>query len=354
MNYLEFVNQNFPWSELRPHVIKTITTKKESDDYIFAIPFGAKMYLWSTEINDSTTGQRKQVCFLLQKTKKQNTFEKVTLPSIQMQPGVVLYGSFVKAERRHVFCIENINLFKNKSQIDSTWANKLNLIRQILNECKSGFTILGVPLFAKTTVELETLMQRNQLYKTYAYLYCTLSKSKSTLFICNRSSIYENVNSREEKQADSNLQTFDQQNVLDMLYGVENKKIKPPCDSTSIFTKKPEEGNKNRERIQVLLVKPDIQNDIYHLFSKDKQTYQYTKSEGVALIPNYETSVMLNSKFRKIKENDNLDALEESDDEEEFEDNREDKFVNLSKSLLFQCTFNFKFRKWIPIKCQEN
>lgn len=36
---------------------------------------------------------------------------------------------------------------------------------------------------------------------------------------------------------------------------------------------------------------------------------------------------MMNKLFRKIKENDNLDSIEESDDELEFEDQREDKYV---------------------------
>ena len=38
----------------------------------------------------------------------------------------------------------------------------------------------------------------------------------------------------------------------------------------------------------------------------------------VACIPNYKTSMMMNALFRNIKENRNLDLLEESDDEEEF------------------------------------
>ena len=42
--------------------------------------------------------------------------------------------------------------------------------------------------------------------------------------------------------------------------------------------------------------------------------------------------------------------IEESDDEEEFEDDREDKFVDLDKKIRMLCTFHHKFRKWIPTK----
>jgi hypothetical protein len=59
---------------------------------------------------------------------------------------------------------------------------------------------------------------------------------------------------------------------------------------------------------------------------------------------------MMNGLFRSIKENANLDRLEESDDDDEFEDTRENKFVNLSKSLIMGCVYNRRFRKWQPIE----
>jgi hypothetical protein len=58
----------------------------------------------------------------------------------------------------------------------------------------------------------------------------------------------------------------------------------------------------------------------------------------------------MNSLFRKIKENKNLDYIEESDDEEDFENTNIDKYVDLSKKIFMECIFNHKFKKWIPIK----
>ena len=63
---------------------------------------------------------------------------------------------------------------------------------------------------------------------------------------------------------------------------------------------------------------------------------------------------MMNKLFRIIKENDNLDALEESDDEEEFENENIDKFVRLDKSYKMVCRFNHKFKKWVPIKVADD
>ena len=52
---------------------------------------------------------------------------------------------------------------------------------------------------------------------------------------------------------------------------------------------------------------------------------------GYLHIPSYKTSIMMNELFREIKENRNLDALEESDDEDEFEDISPSKYVYLEK-----------------------
>lgn len=58
----------------------------------------------------------------------------------------------------------------------------------------------------------------------------------------------------------------------------------------------------------------------------------------------------MNNIFRKIKENANLDLLEESDDEDDFEDTRTDKYVDLSKVVRMKCQYTHKFKKWIPIE----
>ena len=58
----------------------------------------------------------------------------------------------------------------------------------------------------------------------------------------------------------------------------------------------------------------------------------------------------MNKLFRNIKENENLDKLEESDDENEFENINTDKFVYLNKNYNMVCSFCNKFKKWVPIK----
>ena len=61
----------------------------------------------------------------------------------------------------------------------------------------------------------------------------------------------------------------------------------------------------------------------------------------------------MNSIFRNIKENKNLDYLEESDSEEEFENISKDKFVDLEKEVTMKCVYNKKFDKWEPMEIVE-
>jgi hypothetical protein len=93
----------------------------------------------------------------------------------------------------------------------------------------------------------------------------------------------------------------------------------------------------------IFAVLADVQPDVYYLTSPDGVT-------SVACIPSYTVSVMMNSIFRNIKENVNLDALEESDDEDDFEDIRNDKYLIVKpEPVKMKCEYNYKFKKWTPI-----
>lgn len=98
----------------------------------------------------------------------------------------------------------------------------------------------------------------------------------------------------------------------------------------------------------VFQVVADVQFDIYHLYaygSNGLPTYC-----GLLGMPTYKTSVFMNSIFRKIRENRNLDYIEESDDEDDFENTDETKYVDLEKVANIECVFHSKFKKWVPVR----
>ena len=92
------------------------------------------------------------------------------------------------------------------------------------------------------------------------------------------------------------------------------------------------------------LIKPQLTADMYNLYCRNNIFY------GCALIPNYKSSVQMNRLFRHIKENQNLDYLEESDEEAEFENISDDKFVNLNHSCVMRCEWSRRFHKWCPVE----
>jgi hypothetical protein len=122
--------------------------------------------------------------------------------------------------------------------------------------------------------------------------------------------------------------------------------VRPITTITKLDNKKNDkfkERSRDRPKEKVFTIKADIQNDIYNL-------YDVVSNElvDIAYIPDYKTSVMMNKLFRNIKENQNLDALEESDDEEEFENDKIDKFVYLDRSFDMICEYNMKYKRWQP------
>jgi hypothetical protein len=102
----------------------------------------------------------------------------------------------------------------------------------------------------------------------------------------------------------------------------------------------------NAMQTRTFVIRPDAQNDIYYvLHRRDEPIMPNTM---IAHIPNYKTSVMMNALFRNIKENRNLDALEESDDEEE----ELTPLVDLNKCMPMLCAFNHRFKRWQPVGLQ--
>ena len=70
---------------------------------------------------------------------------------------------------------------------------------------------------------------------------------------------------------------------------------------------------------------------------------------GYAYIGNIKTSIFMNKLFRSIRENNDIDLIEESEDEETFEDISSDKFI-LGNTYNIKCVYNKKYKKWEPIQ----
>ena len=275
--------------------------KKVFSDLYVLIPKGKKHIVWFTYFQD------KRVCIFIEVTlggqKKIN--EIFIVPQCyekKLVLGTIFFGTVFNIDKKKYYSIENIHYYKGKNIENNNEKYKLLLIKNILEkELKSCFLTTKGICMAMPIIEskFENCIETAKLltYKIYS--------------IQNR-----NLHGKNANYSSSLYKQFDE-------------------DITS----------------KIFMVKAQIQNDVYDLYYYNNGSLE--KYE-IAYIPDYKTSTMMNNIFRKIKENINLDALEESDDEEEFENINEDKFVDLNKCVKMECIFNKKFNKFVPIKIMEN
>lgn len=272
--------------------------KKVFSDLYVVIPKGKKHLVWFTYFED------KKVCIFIEVIPgtQRNIRDMFIVPQMfekKIVLGTIFFGTLFSIESRKYFSIENIHFYKGKSVENYNQQYKLQLISNILNHdikssiiTKNGIA-LGLPIIHDDFQETINIC-KNLPYSVYS--------------IQNRN---------------NNSSTFTFNSTLYKEFDLD--------DSSVIFA-----------------VKPDIQNDVYYLHYKNN--LGVLEKYDMAAIPDFKTSKMMNSIFRKIKENDNLDALEESDDEEEFENINEDKYVKLNKCVHMECIFNKRLNKYVPVK----
>ena len=189
-----------------------------------------------------------------------------------------------------------------------------------------SFIVFGLPPIYKTNEELEMKL-KNINYPIETVQFKLFNRVNTLLYM----KYIDYINYVEIKQTNNKIEVKEKQiiTIKEKVYDKNSSKI-------------------NVKREIVFLIRPDIQDDIYYLYCLNDELKE--EQSGIAHIKDYNASVMMNKLFRIIKENNNLDALEESDDEDEFENDNIDKFVHLNKSYKMICQFNHKFKKWYPIK----
>ena len=314
---------------------ETISHKKVSTehDVCFAIPTGKKVFVWFTFY------QKRDVCYILECNRDKKIVQAIQLEGSSCLPlsyGTLLYGTLVSSEdgERQKIILDEIYYLEGNSWKHRSLQDKLSCWRYIFESLLPqtswghmfAFPVIWSVSFTDTMHTYPSILPDD---KKFGYPVHHLQyRSSYTVMPYLNIYIYKNKN---------------------VVMLPSQKKDKLPLlaqyDTTPYIChfKKPQ----YRYRA-VFRVYADIQFDIYHLFAcgKDNSKVYY----NMAYIPNYKTSVMMNSLFRKIRENRNLDYIEESDDEDDFENIAEDKYVNLYKNLLMECEFHPKFKRWVPLK----
>ena len=304
--------------------------KVYNSDIVLAIPDGKKCFAWFTTFND------KNVCLIMETNNKQIVNIKITNAcfSNELSYGTIFYGTVFYYKHNRFFTIEDIFFYKGNIIDRENWGNKFILINTILKEnlkqisYNNSFIVFGLPLLSNNLDDLSNKI-KNSCYKINNLQFRSYKNVNNYSIITYKKYIEKtNEKTNETEKHIEKIRTYNDSMLL-------NKKT---ATSDKNFSK----------REAIFKIKPDIQSDIYYLYCLNNNNEE--EYYNIAHIPDYNTSVFMNNLFRNIKENKNLDALEESDDEEEFENEMEDKFVYLEKEYNIICTYNYKFKKWVPNK----
>lgn len=267
-------------------------------DICLAIPKGQKCFAWFTIYNGEPN------CFILFKDFKSNRIVKVktflTCYDEHLCNGTIVYGTYINFKGNNLFYIEDIYQYQDIGLESVNFNEKIKYLELFFKNIKqvsyhTNFINFGMTPFHKNYKELRKIIQ-----SSYVEIHHIQHRS---------------------------------------LY-----KLEPIL--TTNFNNQQEERN----IIKTFKIKAEIQDDIYSL-------YVYNNGNEIhydtAYVSNFNTSKFLNKLFRNIKENVNLDALEESDSEEEFENINDDKYM-LHKSFIMDCKYVQKFKKWEPIRVSRN
>lgn len=319
---------------------ENITHKKVyNSDIIFAIPEGKKCFAWFT------TYQERNVCFIMELAEnKQISNIKImnTVFACDMVYNTIFYGTIFYYLNNQFFALEDIFFYKGNDVSRKNWEEKFTLFKKIMQydikqvSYNKSFIVFGLPILSNNLDDLINKIKTVK-YKISSIQFKLFNRSNTFIFmpfisLVNQSKIIHNNN----------------EIIPPIKQGEKVEKIEKSVNLEKIM--KPSYNNYRGKMEAVFNIKADIQNDIYHLYCNDISSHNNYKYYEVAFIPNYTTSVMMNKLFRNIKENINLDALEESDDEEEFQNEDNARFVNLEKRCNMLCLYNNKFKKWSPLR----
>ena len=361
---MDHILRRFPTNEAKLAYETTVPTTKQISktdyDICFAIPYGKKAFLWHTFDGD------RKVAVLIEMN-RENAFGSVSFLSfissdrrsegsdqenqknVDFELGTIVSGVIYEEEgeeHKKVFVVDDIHMYRGHQITRKTFRDKSGYLFDFLQNQRYALPIV-LPVFWNTNVDHDSsnlLMDRVIPYTVRHYQY--RSSSRILPHLCM---------SVIKKPGSGLIPGIAVARPPPSFLEVENQLIKRRFQMNWRF----DFSKPAYRKTAYFYVRADTMFDVYFLGSMNmnmdtgmqENTIVYCQN---ALVQNYKTSVFLNGIFRNIRENANIDAIEESDDEDDFEDVRENKYVDLEKEVVMECAFHYKFRKWMPFRVAAN
>ena len=288
------IMKEFPITELSYE--KKIYKKVSHSDFYIIIPKGEKCFAWFRQYNNYF------VCMIMSleshnKIKNIKIYTSCFKEDICIEKGTIVYGTLFTFKGNLFFSIEDIFYFLNKNVYSLSQCKKITFIGHLLSKYLKQISItknniiFGLPIIEKTYDKAIEMIHATS-YQPFCLQHRLMNKKRAYL----------------------------------------NEFITP-------------------KKCATFSVRCSIETDIYYLYCY--QTDNSLKRYGICNIPDLHTSKMMNNLFREIKENNNLDAIEESDTEEEFENIDPGRYAHLDRVFNMSCVYKRKYRRWQPIKIDK-
>lgn len=280
---------------------KRLSNKVKADIYQL-IPVGKQSQLWYTYLNDMN------IAVIITKINGSYNLEACYASfENSMAYGTIISGVYYIKKTptftHKVFCADNISYYKGEYVGNLNMLNKLSIITNMfeyneIGNIKSLYNSIRVcmPIMSNDITKIQNNIN-NLPYPTFGIKFINYNEINPI----------GSLNSKIDNLADS------------------NKKC-------------------------VFLVKANVEPDSYTLYGKDTTTYNDNRLQriGIALIPSYQDSIRMNTLFRRIRENMSIDTIEDSDDEDDFENIEPTKYLLPNVEYKMYCSFSNICNRWIP------
>lgn len=297
--------------------------------YIRIIPSGKRGYLWIKQ-----QGAQINIYFVTSHYNGKINMEKINKNTLMMNTtslgcgkyGTIIYGTLFKYKSKvEIFAMETLVMCHNDNMLHHYTFDS-------------------------------NIKKLSHLYYNYCYDYVKVDdnerkrESNIHLVLCNT---FENAIKKVDTITDNNSNDDFYKNlqteISETPYSIYCIELHDNSGKTYEIKNPKSLGLRETHQNRMFYVRAGIPEDCYYLYNDNT----YSNLIDLALIPSYKSSIMMNKIFRNIRENENLDLLEESDDEEEFENVDEDKYVDTEMCVKMECKYCVIRKKWIPFKLYE-
>jgi hypothetical protein len=287
-NNIMSLPDNFP--HIQMCFEKAVQNTFHKNDIFMAIPVGIPSFLWCTSDLATNTA----VCVVISNNQYLFHFDIPLLVAFIEGQGTILSATNFVCSQTNFFAVDNIYYYCGTNVTKNTWGHKLYMLKDVF---VSGLfnnhdnIMVGLPYISYSKKHFQSSLKTCP-YEIEKYVY----------------------------------RNFHQSNI-------------------SFYSACEKEKEKEKTTMKRFRIKASPLYDIYHLYEMDDIHCRH-KDPMTLNIPNYKTSVKMNTLFRNIKENTNLDLLEESDDEEEFQGINNSAFTDVDKVVEMECYYDEGKNKW--------